>query len=329
MNTKSFTLNLEWQDYTIEVWKLAQQTNWSCTIKVWDTMVLATACMKRKPTTLDFFPLMVNYQEKHYAWWRITSNRFNKRENRPPDDKILIWRLIDRWLRPLFPKGFNHETQIMLTTLAYDWINAHDTAAWIACWVAFAISDIPFLWPNVLVRVWQINWNYVLNPNQEQREGSDLDLLVTCTKENIVMIEAWANQVSEEIILWAMEFALEKWKKICEFIESIANEIWKKKFEFVAKKVDERIEWELDSIYISQIEEVIFNESIWKLERFASLDDLKGLAVEVIGEKLNQGIEDEDDRISEWDIKDAFWALNKKTIRKSILWNEKRIKTRK
>ena len=329
MKSKSFTLNLDWQDYTIEVGKLAQQTNWSCTIRAWDTMILATACMKRKPTTLDFFPLMVNYQEKHYAWWRITSSRFNKRENRPPDDKILIWRLIDRGLRPLFPKWFNHETQIMLTILAYDGINSHDTAAWIACSVAFCISDIPFLWPNVLVRVWLIDWNFILNPTIEQRSLSNLDLLVTCTKENIVMIEAWANQVDEQVMLDAMQFALDKWKKICEFIESIAAEIWREKMKFEEKVFNEKIFNELESWYTDKIHEIIFNENIWKLERFSSLDDLKDEAVIILWEKLNTWIENEEDKVSDGDIREVFWKLIKKTIRKSILKNEKRIKSRK
>ena len=214
MNAQKFTLDLDWKQYTVETGKLAQQTNWSCTVTVWDTVILATTCMKRTDAKLGFFPLHVAYQEKLYASWMISSSRFIKRESRPPESKTLTARLIDRGLRPLFPKEFTRETQVMLTILSYDKENNHDTAAWLAATVAFAISDIPMSHTNILLRVWLVEWKLVINPTVTEMETSDLDLLVTCTKENIVMIEAWANIISEEKLIEAMEFALEKWKKV-------------------------------------------------------------------------------------------------------------------
>lgn len=328
MQSKKFTLNLDSKDYIVEIWKLANQTNGSCTVQVWETVILATVCMQRKASDIDFLPLSVVYQEKFYASWMITSNRFKKREWRPADDKILTWRLIDRGLRPLFPKWLHNEIQLILTTLAYDKINEHDTVAWFAASVAFSISDIPFLWPNILLRIWMIDWAFILNPTVEQVKISKLDLLVTCTKENIVMIEAWADIISEEKILEAMEFAFEKWKKICEFIEQIAKEIWKEKVKYEEKIFDERILPEIESNYSDKIKDIIFNWKIWKLERFSTIDDLKEEAVKIISEKFNSWEENSQKHIWWSDIKELFWKLVKDIIRKSILEDGKRIKWR-
>lgn len=329
MNPKKFIFNLEWKEYIIETWKLAQQTNWSCTVQIWETVVLATVCMKIKSSEVDFLPLSVTYQEKFYASWMITSNRFKKREWRPADDKILMARLIDRWIRPLFPNWFNNETQVIITTLSYDWENEHDIASAIATSVALSISDIPFEWPNVLFRVWLINWSFVINPLVSELKNSDLDLSVTCTKENITMIEAWANIISEQKIIEAMEFAFEKWKKFCEFIESIAKEIWKSKIPFSPKVFDNRIFPLIETEYWKQIEEIIFNENIWKLERFAKIDSLKEEWSKIIATKLNEWTENDELKIKESDILELFWKKVKYIIRKFILDEWKRIKWRK
>lgn len=329
MNPKKFTFSLEWKEYIIETWRLAQQTNWSCTVQVWETVVLATACMARKASDVDFLPLSVSYQERFYASWIITSNRFRKREWRPADDKVLMARLLDRGIRPLFPKWFNHETQVMITTLSYDGENEHDTASAIAASVALSISDIPFLWPNVLFRVWIIDWKFVLNPLVSELKNSDMDLSVTCTKDNIVMIEAWANIVPENVILEAMEFAFERWKKFCDFIEKVAKEVWKQKVEFKAKEYDKRILPEIEKRFWSKIEEIIFNPNIWKLERFAAIDDLKEIAVKELTEVLNAWVEDAESKVKDSDIWEIFWKEVKYIIRKFIIEKWKRIKWRK
>lgn len=323
-----FILNLEWKDYEVEIWKLAVQTNWSCTVKVGWTMVLATVCMNKVASNAGFFPLSVSYQEKLYASWVITSNRFNKREWRPSDDKVLSWRLIDRWLRPLFPKWFDNEIQLIITILSYDRENEHDTAAWLAASVAMSISEAPFLWPNALLRVWQINWEFILNPTVSQSALSDLDLVVTSTSENIVMIECWANIVSEERILEWMNFAFEHSKKVCEFISSIVLAVGKPKIQFIPQQIDPVIKSRLAEMYSDNLNSIIFNEWIWKLERFSSIADLKESAKEILAEELGSWVSDEEKVALNSQIATAFEDLTRSLIRTSILKNWRRIKWR-
>ena len=324
MNPKTFKAEIAWKTYEVETWKLAQQANWTCTVRVWDTVILWTATAKREAWDMDFLPLSIAYQEKMYAAWKISSNRFIKRETRPPESKILSARVLDRWFRPLLNKDWRFETQLMLTILAYDWVNYHDTIAWLAWSISLAISDIPFI-ENVLVRVWMDEkWEFILNPTVEEMKNSDLDLLVACTKENVAMIEAWANIITEEKMIEAMEFWLENSKKLIEFIEKIKEEVWKEKRKYEVKLPDERIKPLIEEKYSNQIEEITFKD-ISKWDRFAAMWNLAKEASKTICEELNS----EDEEIcTEKEVMEVFNKVQKNVIRYNILKKERRIKWR-
>ena len=324
-NVKQFNLELDWKNYQVETWKLAQQANGACTVRLWDTVMLVTATAKRKASDIDFLPLSINYQEKLYAAWKISWSRFIKRETRPSDDKILISRLLDRGIRPLLPKSWRFETQVMMTTLAYDWTNQHDILAWLWASISLAISDIPCI-SNVLVRVWMIDWEFIFNPTTEQRENWDLDLSITCTSENIVMIEAWANIIPENKMIEAMKFWHEKAQKLIVFIEKIAKEIWKEKRIVEVKEFDERIKPAIEAEYKDQIEEIIFAD-IPKWERFAAISDMSEEAWEKISAELNEWTE-EWTEVSIKDVQTIFNKVQKDVIRYNILEKERRIKWR-
>ena len=329
MQKQTFTLPLDnGTTLSVETGRLAPQTNGSCLVSIGETSVLATACMGRKPENVDFLPLSVSYQEKFYASGLMKHSKINKREGRPPDEKILMGRVIDRGLRPLFPKGFHHNLQTILTILSYDFENEHDMVAAVGASIAFTISDAPFEGPTATVRVGLIDDTFILNPTLTQKKESQLDLIVTSTEAAIVMIECKASEISEEKMLEAMEYGHEQGKKICAFINEIASKIGRKKIEFTTQEVDSRILPLIKERYQDQITETIFAEELAKLERFARFDDLKDEAVEILSPMLNSDDSDADE-VSAGDIKSVFDKLMKETIRRSILDNEKRIKGRK
>ena len=321
MEPKVFKMPLGNKELIIETGKLAQQTNGSCTVRYGDTMILGTAVMGREPRNIGFFPLMVNYQEKYYAAGMIKSPWFIKRETRPADDKILMGRVIDRTIRPLFPKGFQNDVQVMLTILSYDRENLHDMYAAIAASCALTISDAPFEGPTATVRVGMINGEFVLNPTQEELNKSDLDLIVSSTLENVVMIEAGANEVSEEKMLEAIAFG-KKWaQKICRFIDDIRQEIGKEKIKFNPPEINPKIEELITSDYLNEISDILLTVS-GKLNRNAKLQEIKN--------QVTQKLEDE--KLTEEDlekISEVFSGVVKKVVRKNILEKDVRMGGRK
>ncbi|HEY4594891.1 MAG TPA: polyribonucleotide nucleotidyltransferase, partial [Thermoanaerobaculia bacterium] len=185
----------------IESGYLAKQANGSCTVRLGDTVVLATACMEHKgPSDRDFLPLTVDYREYTYAAGRIPGGFF-KREGRPSEKEIITSRQIDRPLRPLFPEGYIADTQIIAFCLSADGENDPDILAINGASIALVLSDIPFYHPVGAVRVGLIDGEVVMNPANSLRDVSDLDLVVVGTEEAVVMVEAGANQVSEELLL--------------------------------------------------------------------------------------------------------------------------------
>ena len=330
MAKKTFTLDLSnGTTLKVETGQLAPQANGAAVVTIGETVVLGTACMSRKPTDLDFLPLSVAYQEKLYASGLVAHSKVNKREGRPADDKILSARVIDRTLRPLFPKGFNHNLQTMLTILSYDNETMHDMVAGTAASVAFSISEAPFEGPTAMVRVGMIDGEFLVNPTVTQLESSKLDLIVSSTESNVVMIEAKANEVTEAEMFAAIQFGYEEGKKICQFISGIQKEIGKEKIEYTPREIDERILPAVEEKYTQVINETIFDGDLTKLDRFAKFDDLKEEAAETIGAALNEGVEDEEALVSAGDIKATFDKVMKGEIRKSILEKEQRIKGRK
>jgi len=321
MEPKVFKLPLGNSELIVETGKLAQQTNGSAVVSYGETVILATAVMSKEARSgVNFLPLMVNYQEKFYASGKIKSSRFVKRETRPSDDKILMSRVADRTYRPLFPKGFHRDIQVMLTTLSYDEVNEHDMIATVAGSVALSISDIPFEGPTATVRVGLIDGELVLNPTAEAGKKSDLNLIVSTNTENIVMIDAGANEVPEEKMLEAMAFG-KKWStKIAKFIKEIQDEIGKKRIEFNPKEKNQEIIDYVNSTYADKIMDAIYNKTK-KLERFGYFRELSKEATEYFKEKVD---ESELPQVGQ-----AVDKLVKTIVRKNILENDKRIGGRK
>jgi polyribonucleotide nucleotidyltransferase len=228
---KQYTLELGDQKLTVKTGMIARQANATVLAQMGDTVCMSNVTVSDKPRDgVDFLPLQLVYQEKYYAGGKICGGRYRKREGRPSDDFVLLARVIDRGLRPMFPKYMRNDIQVFCTVLSYDFENEHDVIAANAASLAVAISDCPFEGTLGSVRVGMINGELVLNPSVEARTRCDLDMFLTASLDRVVMIEAGANQVPEADIVRAIEFG-KKWaQKIAQFFADIQKEIGKPKF---------------------------------------------------------------------------------------------------
>lgn len=222
MAEQSFQAEIGGRVMTIATGKLANQANASVTVRYGDTVVLATAVMGSQPRDgIDYFPLLVDYEERLYAAGKIKGSRFIKREGRPTDEAILTARLVDRSVRPLFRETMRVDVQVVITVLSVDQENDPDVPSLVAASTALAISNIPWNGPLSGVRVGIINGEWVLNPTYEAREKSDLDLVVASTTDKVVMIEAGGKEVPEEIVASGIAFSLKHAKKVLTLIEQV------------------------------------------------------------------------------------------------------------
>lgn len=231
-------IDLAGKKLVLETGELANHANGSVLATYGETVVLATAVTQKSSTDLGYFPLSVDYEEKLYAGGRISSSRFIKRENRPSDAAILTSRLIDRSIRPLFPKDFNQEVQVIVTVLSIDEQNDPDILSLVAASASLAISDIPWHGPISGVRVGTKDGKLILNPTEEEKPDSALQLVLASTKDEIVMIEAEGNQVPEKLMAEAFEFGLTQGKTVIKLIEDFVKEAGKPKLEYSTKEVD-------------------------------------------------------------------------------------------
>src|SRR3989344_4300563 len=229
----------------LEYGRLAPQTDSAILARYGDTMVLATVVSAPPREDVDYFPLSVDYEERLYASGRISTSRFIKREGRPTDEAILNGRLIDRSIRPLFPKDYFNEVQVIATVLSYDQENDPNILALLATSAALLISPVPWDGPVVGVRIGLQNGDFELNPRKNEEQYYNLNLTITFNKDKVVMIEAGANQVPEDMILKAIEFAKEQTKPILELFESLQKEIKVTKDEFTAKEIDPELKKEI------------------------------------------------------------------------------------
>ncbi len=240
---KEFKTEIGGKEVTVEIGKYAMQANGHCIVRCGETAVMVNTCMSKEPKPgQDFFPLSVDFDEKLYAVGKIPGG-FKRREGRPSDQAILTSRLIDRPLRPLFPKGFFNDVTVIATPLSVDYDIAPEPLAMFASSVALTISDIPFAGPTGSVQVALIDGKYIANPTSEERDQSRIDLKVAGTKDAILMVEAGANEVTEEEMLQGIMFAHEEIKKQVAFQEKIASELGVKKAENLPYYViDEKLE---------------------------------------------------------------------------------------
>src|SRR5881275_1839764 len=218
------------QEITFETGELAKQADGAVVVRSGDTMVLATAQGRMEPREgADFFPLTVDVEERMYAAGKIPGGFF-KREGRPTERAILTARMIDRPIRPLWPKGYRNETQVICTVLSADLITAHDILCINGASAALMISPLPFLGPIGAVRIGQLEGELVVNPSLEALETSTLDLIVVGTREGLTMVEAGADQVPEDTLLEAFELAHSEIRRICDVLEDLRRRVGRPKW---------------------------------------------------------------------------------------------------
>ncbi len=222
---------------SLETGELAGHANGAVLAQYGETVVLATAVSKEAPADIGYFPLAVDFEEKLYASGRISSSRFIKREGRPSETSVLTGRLIDRSIRPLFPKDFQAEVQVIITVLSFDDENDPDIISLIAASAALTISDIPWNGPISGVKVGQKDGKFIINPTIAETEESPLDLLVASTADEIVMIETAAREVDDKIVEEGLEFALKTGKEVTKLITDFAKEAGREKQKYESQKL--------------------------------------------------------------------------------------------
>lgn len=305
---KIFKYILDGKELKVTIGKIAELTKGSCLVQYGDTVIMANVASSSVPREgVDFFPLSVDYEEKLYAAGKIPGG-FIKREGRPTEKAILTSRLIDRPLRPLFPKGYRNDVTVTVTVLSMDIDYSPEIAGMIGSSIALSISDLPFEGPTGAVSVGLMDDKFIINPNCEQREKSKLNLTVAGTKEAIMMVEAGAQELSETQMLDAILFAHEEIKKICEFIESIVKEAGKEKVPYYEFKCDSNIQEEIIEYSKDKINDAIIEPD--KLTRQEKIDSLKAEIMEVFSEKYPENIAD---------IDDATYKIIKEKVRENII----------
>ena len=275
---QSFEMELGGRKLVIENGKMAKQANGAVLVRYGDTVVLVTATASAEPREgVDFFPLTVDYEEKMYAAGKIPGG-FIKREGRPSSDAILCARLIDRPIRPLFPKGFRNDVQIVATVLSVEQDNAPELAAMIGASAALTVSDIPFMGPIAGVRVGRVNDEFVINPTEEQRKVSTLNLTVAGSKDAVMMVEAGANELPEDVILDAILYGHKEIQRIVAWQEEIQQACGKEKREVKLFTVPEELEKAISDYAKDRLDEATRNPD--KLDRDAHIADINADVME-------------------------------------------------
>ncbi len=273
MEKKVFRKNFRGREIVVEYGEVAKQAHGAVLVRYGDTVILSTAVVSNNANLLsDFFPLMVLYNEKLYSVGKIPGG-FIKREGRPTDAATLAARMIDRPLRPLFPEDFRNEVQVVNTVLSVDKDNSPELTALFGSSLSVSISKIPFNGPVAAVKVGRVNGEFVINPTVEQTELSDIDLTVAGTKEAINMVEAGANQVSEEDMLEALMFGHEAVKELISFEEEIIKEIGVPKMEYEKLIITDELRSEVDEFCRDRIDKSL--RIMDKIEKYEALDKVK------------------------------------------------------
>lgn len=311
MEYKKYVMKVAGKDIIFETGKLCGQSNGSCTVRCGDTVVMVNVTMSAEPKPgIDFFPLSVEYQEKMYSVGKIPGG-FKKREGRPSDKAILVSRLIDRPLRPLFPKGFFNDVVVVATALSIDPDVSPEPLAMLGSSFALSISDIPFLGPTGSVAVGLVDGKFVVNPNQDERERSELSLTVSGTDEAILMIEGGANEVPENIFLDAIMTAHDEIKKIVKFLKKVKKEIGvpvnpEIPYYTIDEEIDKQVRKFADKLYDHVLDTFVRKEREVR-EKEAKAEVLSHFA-EIFPEK-------------EREISDVLYKLKKEKVREHILKN--------
>lgn len=305
---KTFRTALGGRLLQFEVGKLCEQANGQVTVRYGDTVVNCTATASKEPRQdIDFFPLSCDYEEKMYSVGKIPGG-YIKREGRPGEHGVLTSRLMDRPLRPLFPKGFRNDVSVVAVVMSVDHDCSPEVAAMLGSSVALATSDIPWEGPTGSVRVGRVDGELILNPTYEQRMVSDIDLTVAGTKEAIMMVEAGAQEVSEEEMLDAIMFAHEEISKLCAFIEDIVKETGKEKMAYTVFKAAEDVDAAVREYANDKMIAAI--KTVDKLERLANMEQVEKDTQEHFAEIFPERAKE---------VAEVLYSVKKENVRAMIL----------
>ncbi|MCK5197175.1 MAG: polyribonucleotide nucleotidyltransferase, partial [Spirochaetales bacterium] len=312
---KQVKIRIGESDLVLETGRMAKQANGAVYAYYEGSAVLATACCGNSPVTgLDYVPLQVEYNEKYYAAGKIPGG-FLKREGRPKDKEILVCRLIDRPMRPLFTKAFGREIQVVPTVVSSDQINPPDMIAMVAASAAVVISDIPFDGPVGSVRIAQVDGKLIINPTFEQIKNSSLEIIVSGTKEGITMVEGGADEVSEETMLEAIHMAEEIINEICDAQIELAKAVGKEKLPIIESEIVLDKSDAIRSYAYPKMEEACFVKG-----KFTRHDAIKSVKNETF-EKFKEDIPEDQEKL----FYALFESMEYEIVRKSII--EKGIRT--
>ena len=308
---------MEWggRKLVLETGKIARQATGAVIVTYGETQVIATVCAaKEVKSDQDFFPLTVNYQEKYYATGKVPGG-FMKREGKPSEREVLISRLIDRPIRPLFPDAFKNEVQVICTVLAHDQVTDSDIPSMIAAFAALTISGIPFLGPIAAAKIGYKNGQYILNPTLEQLKDTQLELTVAGTKEGVLMVESEAQELSEDTMLGAVMFGFENFQSVIDLIDQLKAEAGKEPWEMPSFPP------EFDALY-ARIEKDFGDKFV---EAFKETDKLKrGTLVGQASEEVKASIDPENELEVRY-VGDAIEKLMHKIVREKVLTTGHRI----
>src|SRR5689334_14471871 len=304
-------------EISFETGKLAKQAGGAVVVQSGDTMVLCTATVGNL-RDVDFLPLTVDIEERMYAAGKIPGSFF-RREGKSSEKATLTARMIDRPIRPLFPKGWHYETQLVAIPMSVDQVNPYDILAMNGASAALAISPVPVAAHVGAVRIGKLEGDFVVNPGEERHEELELDLIVAGTDEAILMVEAGASGVTEAEILDALDIAHSEIKKLVAAMEELQQKAGKEKLEIEPPQIDEALIAEIRASHGQALVDAIATEG--KLERYEAIDKVKD---EVIGHyaAAHEAGEVDDERVAE--VKAAIDSIEKDTIRKAIAVEKKR-----
>ncbi|MEK4983784.1 polyribonucleotide nucleotidyltransferase [Streptococcus sp. FSL L8-0526] len=312
MAKQTFEMTFEGRPLVVEVGQVAKQANGAVVVRYGDTTVLSVAVMSKKMATADFFPLQVNYEEKMYAAGKFPGG-FSKREGRPSTDATLTARLIDRPIRPMFAEGFRNEVQVINTVLSYDENASAPMAAMFGSSLALSISDIPFNGPIAGVQVAYAAEDFIINPSASDKEVSHLDLIVAGTKEAINMVEAGAQELSEDIMLQALLKGHEAIQELLDFQNYIVAAVGKEKAEVELLQVDADLKAEIEAVYYDQLAKAVQVEE--KMAREAATQAVKE---EVLASYQERFAEDEDKETILRDVVEILEQMEHAEVRRLI-----------
>ena len=310
---KSYSMELAGKTLTVDIGRVAAQANGAALIKYGDITVLSTATASDKPRDgVDFFPLSVEFEEKMYSVGKIPGG-FNKREGKASENAILTDRVIDRPMRPLFPKDMRNDVTLNNLVMSVDPECRPEIVAMIGTALAVHISDIPFDGPCAMTQMGLVDGELIVNPSQEQWDNGDLQLTVASTKEKVIMIEAGANVVPEAKMIEAIYKCHDVNQTVIEFMEKIRAEIGKEKFEYTSCAIPEQMFEDIKAIVTpEQMEEAVFTDE--KQKREAN--------IKAVTEKLEEAFADNEEYLAV--LGEAIYQYQKKTVRKMILKDHKR-----